>query len=349
MANFLAGVANAYLYNGINLIATAKTLIDSSITIGVTAEDLRGGKGNQLLGRYFHDSTFSIAMTDAMFRLEYIALQTGSTIKQGGDIYTTETVTLGADGAGTVSGTPVDFAGFGIIGWVNRPSDDVVATQVAFNGKGFTYPGGVEGENVCVRYVETDVSARQMVVSANFVPATLRVVLEATIWAGDSGAQLEQATIAGKLFVEIPRFQLDGSQEIALSSSGLANAPLSGMALRSMDAAAGCDADGYYAIITEQLFGINWYDSVSQLAIEGGDVSVGVGATKSLRVYAIKTDGTAFIAPAADLTFTSGATSTATVDTAGVITGVAAGSTTVTVAVTEKPEIVDVTTVTVTA
>ena len=39
----------------------------------------------------------------------------------------------------------------------------------------------------------------------------------------------------------------------------------------------------------------------------------------------------------ANLTFTSGSTSTATVSTAGLVTGKEAGSTTITIAVTAKP------------
>ena len=36
----------------------------SSITIGVTAEDIRGGEGNKLWGQYFHDSQMSLKLTD---------------------------------------------------------------------------------------------------------------------------------------------------------------------------------------------------------------------------------------------------------------------------------------------
>lgn len=50
MSVFLAGVANAEIFDGDELFASARTLVDSSITIGVTAEDIRGGMGNTLLG-----------------------------------------------------------------------------------------------------------------------------------------------------------------------------------------------------------------------------------------------------------------------------------------------------------
>ena len=47
---FLGGVANAEIFDGDQLFASARTLIDSSITIGVTLEDLRAGLGNALWG-----------------------------------------------------------------------------------------------------------------------------------------------------------------------------------------------------------------------------------------------------------------------------------------------------------
>lgn len=339
---FLAGPANAYIYSGKDLIATAKTLVDSSTSIGSTVEELRGGKGNQLLGKYFHDSTLSISLTDALFRLEYIAMQTGSTIKQGADTYATEQVTLGAAGAGVITGTPIDFNGFGVIGWVSKPGDDETET-VTFTGKNFTYPGGEEGEIVCVRYYNTDSSSRQMSMSANFIPSTVRLVLEATLFAADSGSTAENATVAGKLTIEIPRFQLDGAQEISMSATGVANAPISGSALRVDGAGAGCDSDGVYGTFTETLFGTKWYDNVYALAIAGGDIDVTVGATATLSVMAIPKNAAAFPAPLADLTFTAKDTAIATVGAnTGVVSGVAAGTTSVSVVITNKPEVEDV-------
>lgn len=62
------GVANVTAYDGDNIAFTANTLTESSLTIGLSAEDVRGGTGAGLLGRYFHTSTFELTLTDA-FRL----------------------------------------------------------------------------------------------------------------------------------------------------------------------------------------------------------------------------------------------------------------------------------------
>ena len=48
----------------------AKTLTESTFDFSITAEDVRGGQGNGLLGRYFHDSNMQVTLVDAMFDLQ---------------------------------------------------------------------------------------------------------------------------------------------------------------------------------------------------------------------------------------------------------------------------------------
>ena len=65
-------------------IFTSKTLQESGISISVTAEDIRGGLSNPLLGRYFHDSILEANITDALFNLQYLALNVGGQVVIGG-------------------------------------------------------------------------------------------------------------------------------------------------------------------------------------------------------------------------------------------------------------------------
>lgn len=64
MKKFLAGVGDAILFKGDTLIGVAKTLTDSTFSLSITAEDVRGGKANGLYGRYFHDSNLAVTLTD---------------------------------------------------------------------------------------------------------------------------------------------------------------------------------------------------------------------------------------------------------------------------------------------
>lgn len=62
--HFLAGVGRALLFKGNDLIGVARTLTESTFDFAITAENVRGGLGNGLLGRYFHDSTLTATLTD---------------------------------------------------------------------------------------------------------------------------------------------------------------------------------------------------------------------------------------------------------------------------------------------
>ena len=97
-------------------IFTSKTLQESGISISVTAEDIRGGLSNPLLGRYFHDSILEANITDALFNLQYLALNVGGEVVIGGSSLVTETVTAGS-GSLTVQGTPGAFGTAGTVGW----------------------------------------------------------------------------------------------------------------------------------------------------------------------------------------------------------------------------------------
>lgn len=65
MANqFIAGVGRALLFSGNDLIGVAKTLTENTFNFGISSEEIRGGQGNALWGKYFHDSSMNVTLTD---------------------------------------------------------------------------------------------------------------------------------------------------------------------------------------------------------------------------------------------------------------------------------------------
>lgn len=345
MKNFIAGPAKVDAYLNGQLMFTAQTILDSSISLSVSKEEVRGGQGNSLWGNYYHTSAMAINLTDIMFKLEYLALNTGSVIQQGADLFTEEQVTLGAAGAGTVVGTPIAVDDYGVVGWASKAGADNWQ-RVDFTAKGFNFPGGAEGDVVCIKYVANDAAARKIIISSDFIPETVQLIMTANLYSG--GKNLATSTLSGQVQVNVPRFQFDGNQEISMTSTGVANSPMSGSALANESVS--CDGKGYYAIITEKINGSNWYDNVYALAIMNGNIELKVNAEETLRVMAIPYYGSAFPCDNANLTFTSLAAGTATVEkNTGVVKGVAAGSTGITVVIADKPEVEDVAYVTVTA
>lgn len=346
---FLAGAATVDMLVGDQLIATATTLLDSSITVGSTAEEVRGGPGAKLLGKYYHTSTFDINLTDVLFKLEYFAFQTGSAIQQIADVFTSEQVTLGAGGSGTITGTPAVYQSYGTIGWAAKPGSDAYQ-KITFTEKAFTVAGAKEGDIYCVKYISTDNAARQITISSSFIPSEVTLVMTANLYrAGGRGENnVNNSSKIGIVQVLVPRFHFNGSMELSMTSTGVANSPIAGSALDNPSA--DCSDGGYYAIITEQLSGSSWYDNVFALAIEDSDIELATTTgTATLSVYALPLNGAAFKPPYEDLTFTSAANGTATVTQEGVVTGVARGSTTVTVSIKNKAGVEAIANITVPA
>ena len=327
-------------------IFTSKTLQESGLSISVTAEDIRGGLSNPLLGRYFHDSILEANITDALFNLQYLALNVGGEVVIGGSSLVTETVT-GGSGTLTVQGTPVAFGNAGIVGWYTLAGQENWA-PITFSGQTATVEGVTSGESYCVRYNANDAGIQEFTVPSAIIPSEVHLVMTYPLFAGGTNVeQISTSSQVGELIVDIPRFQFAGNVELSLTSSGAATSNLSGSALASYTTA-NCNDMGTYGKIKQKIYGGNWYDDLVAMAVDGGDFSLAVDATKTLKVIGIFKNGTGIL-DNANLTFTSGSTTTATVSTAGLVTGKAAGSTTITIAVTAKPAMAATVTTTVTS
>jgi len=285
MANyFIAGVGRALLFKGDTLFADCRTLTDSSISIGVTAEDVRGGEGNALFGRYFHDSSFSLKLTDAMFNLDYIAANTGAVKTSGGNTFAYETLTSNSSGAITLSATPVPVVTGGTAYvYYRKSSENGDMDKIAANGT--TVEGLDASTEYCVMY-RKNVDGETITINSQFIPDTLHAVLTVALYSGDS-CNPESATKAGEVVIDIPRLQLSGAQEISMTATGASSTPLEGNALAS--GCTGCDGRSIYATITKVLSGETWLTGVKGVIIEDPGV-VPANGTVHLNAYAFYTD-----------------------------------------------------------
>lgn len=287
--HYLAGVGTALLFKGNDLIGVAKTLTESTFNFAITAEDIRGGKGNGLLGRYFHDSTLTATLTDAMFDLNYIALSLGVNVESGGLSVKEEELKVGDDNTVTTTETPVAFDGT-MIGWYKKPTDNdwTIGTIV---GNKMTITGGTKDAVYCVKYFYQNANAKSITIKSQYVPATLHVVVLTDLYSGKVGTQSD-ATRYGRLIVDIPQFQLDGSQDLSLTATSAATVSLSGQALAVLDGAT-CEDDPYYGTMTEEIYGAKWQDDVIALAIENSDIQLSQNGTETLIVRAVYGKGMA--------------------------------------------------------
>jgi hypothetical protein len=352
MGRVLAGVMPFDLFDAEgNLILTTNTLTDEGINSTVDKDEIRGGSANQLLGNYFYGSNLELNCVDALFSLEYLALKMGANIEMGSDVQLSESITITEANKITPSKTPVAFPSTQlIVGSYKLPtesSDDW--KTIRFENGSATVAGLKVGDTVCVKYFYRDASARQFKVPSDIIPSVVKAVAKVPEFASSTeGGDFTTKSRIGVLQVVIPKFQLDPSVELAVTSSGHATMDCKGNALAVFEGT--CDGEGYYAILTETTEGANEFDTANDIVVVGSDVDLAVGETEALTVKAIY--GGLTLPATIDnskLTFTSLAPAKATVNANGVVTGVASGDTTIEVTVAGYPKLIATAHVTVTA
>lgn len=328
--NYVAGgVGKALIFAGTQLYGIANTLSDNTFDFTITAEDIRGGKKNVLLAQYFHDPNLAINLTNALFNFEDIALVIGSPVEQGGLSFKEEQVTAGAGGTLQATETPVATYGE-LIGWYKKPAD-INWTVGTFVGDTITVPGAQQNDVYCLKYFWTNADARSITIKADYEPSEVHLVIIQDLFSTErqSGTYVPGAK-AGSLITDIPRFKLNGTENLAFAAGSTATTSLSGNAMAVVDDT-NCEEGFIYGTMTEEIIGAKWQDNVIAIAVENGDVTLTQSGSETLLVRAVFGDNTpAQRMPNSAFTFAVEATpaSTATGTQVGANTGViTAGST----------------------
>lgn len=316
MKKFLAGSAIATLFDAATdeLIGTSTTQINDSITLNVESQEVRSGYGAALDYIYYHSSSMEGQLEDSTFNLDYIARNIGTkAVREPGSIYTNlkDKVDIGAQATNFTFDAP-DFDQTSTKVWVTYEDKPyTLEASYAAGGKitatlSPDHYDGLRGKSVCVKYLATrsGEEIRKLTVASNFVPAVIKIVLEANLYASSTG--VENSSRVGRVQFVIPRAQLTGSQEISMTSTGVASTPLSYMALKADDEiASSCtSAAGVYGYITEiDETKANWYDGVKQLAIAAVGDSLKVAVGDQVLCYAAGSTSTYIIKPTNNLDY----------------------------------------------
>lgn len=330
---FLAGVGRALILRGNELIGVASTLTDSSMDFAITGDEIRGGPGNVLLSRYFHDSSLTVNLVDAMFDLSYFGLVLGTDVNMGGVSIKEEELVVAA-GAVTATETPVAFDG-SLIGWYKKPSD--ADWQIGtFTGKSMAISGATADDVYCVKYFWNNESAKSITLKAQYVPAIVHLVILTDIYSGEPGTQSSQ-TKYGRLIVDIPSFQFSGNQSLSLTAASAATINLEGMANAVLEGAT-CEEDGYYGTMTEEIYGADWRKEAIALACVNSEIELAIGEEEALDMRVVYGGGIASQKKDnSNFTFSSEDASMASVGAnTGIVKGVAAGTTTIEVNLPES-------------
>lgn len=218
-----------------------------------------------------------------MFDLQYMALSLGVSVEKGGISVKEEELTIGVDGSVTTTEPPIAFDG-SMIGWYKKPTDDNW-TVGTINGKKMYISGGGASATYCVKYFYQNANADFITIKSQYVPSTVHLVIMTDLYSGKVGSQSD-ATRYGRLIVDIPQYQLEGSQNLSLTATSAATINLTGMALAVLDGSS-CEDDPYYGTMTQEIFGAKWQNEVVAIAVENADLALAANASEALIVRAV--------------------------------------------------------------
>lgn len=362
---FLKGVAEQIFYDPAtgNIVGFDNVASESAIQTSVNLQEVVGGLGNTLVGVFPDTVRLTGTYTSQAFSLETRRLITGGVLAYNATAPVCKTITatgetLSIDLAG---GDPTPVKHYG------QPASDETAwcfvkPQGAASYAGTNYQinpanGQVvnytaeSGKTYEVYYFAENASAQSLAIPDVFNPTNVTVSTKYGVYAKQNNA-VTGGTLQGWLYVVVPVAILSGDAGISANQTTNATTDGSWMAL-SPDSVglscADCAMSGnplaYYVYVPCG----NATAEVQALAIPGGGVTVAVGSTVQIPVKYVMPNDTLVQPTYTDMNYTSAATGTATVTTSGVVEGVAAGSTTITVALKDNSDITAVCNVTVTS
>lgn len=270
---FVVSVADFAFYIDGVLACTGVTNLSSSISVSMQEQAVNAGKGNKKVFSYKYGRELTAELEAADWKLEYIALQSGSKIFKGlKDSYRlNECVTL-TSGGGTLEYTPIDGAKVG----VELPNGTFV--EVTANGNTIDLNAyGVENEKVKATYQYNTV-VKRITIDAESTPYIGKLVLQADKHNSKKGK-------VGIVEIVIPSYSLDGNFDISFTPDGVVSTKMSGSAL-AVEGDACEDGSAVYAYISE-IDNENTDLAVSEVAISAPATTIKTGGTMDLSVVGI--------------------------------------------------------------
>lgn len=328
---FLANVGTALIFRGNEFAGVGNFLTENTFSFSASPNEVRGGANNPLLGRWFSDSTLNVTITNATFKLEYLAWSLGTTIEQGGTSFyeSQDGEKVVTAGQIELKNKPAAFNG-AMIGWYKKPAETgwSIGAITETGGKYYLAVSGAQVNDIyCIKYPYMDENARMIAIPADFNPDELHVVLLNDLYNADINTN-SAASKVGRLITDIPRLSLDPSQDLTLNATSSAPTQLTGTALRYTSGES-CESTAVYGTMTEQVYGAKWQDNVIALACENSDMALGTSAKETAIIRVVYGGSTASQRKDnSNFTFTV-ISGDSTVDNKGVVTAAATAGKTV--------------------
>ena len=170
------------------LVATARTLTDTSFSFSSQSTDVTTGAGDQLADTFTGQSRLKIDLTEVNFDLNYLGaiLNPNSVVDPAAFFSEPEMLIVDQNRSVTLTKTPAPLGhSFGLNKYLifykksAAPESQWQYVVVSDNGKTVALPSSSAqvGDKVCVKYFISVPQARSTLIGANFFPQELTLIL----------------------------------------------------------------------------------------------------------------------------------------------------------------------------
>ena len=320
------------------IVFQSNKVATNNFTTSVDMGPIRAGLGNPIAIQLASNAAVNLELTTADFSMQARAMQMGTTLAYNAIVpvcvsVKADSTTLTIENAAPVANygdgekyAYVNYAGATDPGHAYVISDaGVIQDFVA-----------VANTTYNVIYYEKRADAEYFAISSMIAPGVYTVSARMAVFSTEGTNNGNRGTQVGWASYVIPRMQFGGDASTNGGQTDPATTALSGTALsyeEALEAGAcvDCNFPNLAYMIYEPLT-FNGNGAIAAMAVVGGNINVLVGAANAqvIPVKYVMANGTVIQPKFSDLTITSNSTSVATVSN-GVITGVAAGDTTLTI------------------
>jgi len=319
----------------------------------VNAGDVEGGPGNALVMQIHDTARLNISATTADSALNNMALTVGGTLTANGVIETTKPI-IATAATLTIANAVAPLGGQnGAVAYVIGSTGSDKAAVAAASGtaypvseegviSGFT---AVPGNTYCVKYFTHNSSAIQLGIPSLFTGKIVRAHFAVNLYAKKAGNDVMASSLLKIRHYVFPYYSFTNPLNDTLSQTATGSVDLSGTCLAYQDTVEGAcvsaENAGVYGYIVDEYVG-----NESSTAGIDGIYFIGLGAGASLAVgdelaIPVRYSVDGILAPISDMSQVTFASSDATKASfadshSNVLTGVAQGSATLTVSVTNS-------------
>lgn len=319
------------------IVFQSSKVATNNFSTSVDMGAIRAGLGNPIAIQLPSNAAVNLDLTTADFSMQARAMQLGTELAYNAIVPVCVSIKASTTSLTVPDAEPVAFYGDGkkyaYVTYAGA-TDPGKAYEITDAGviQGFT---SVANTTYNVIYYEQRADAQYFAISSQIAPGVYSVSAKMAVFSTEGTNNGNRGSQVGWASYIIPRMQFGGDASTNGSQTDAATTTLSGTALSYEEAVeAGACVDCNFpnlAYMTYEPLTFNGNDSIVAMTVVGGDMSIAIGADKVIPVKYVMANGTIVQPKYSDLTITSGTTAKATVSN-GIVHGVAAGSSVLTIA-----------------